>query len=176
MTKAVLAGLKLLLLFQPGHGLLIVSFEVIPKGGRNSQNPCKLHSGIGSDSGLSLYDFINRFLGPACAPRGAPQMHVPVASPQVPGLIISGSLATPTLCNEAEPGSLALGLAPSLSREFLSPSPLRPRPRDRPTSRFRLPSTGGCNYMSNEQLTCMALYSHIDQPGLSWRTRERREE
>jgi hypothetical protein len=75
MTKAVLAGLKLLLLFQPGHGLLIVSFEVIPKGGRNSQNPCKLHSGIGSDSGLSLYDFINRFLGPACAPRGAPQMY-----------------------------------------------------------------------------------------------------
>jgi hypothetical protein len=25
--------------------------------------------------------------------------------------------------------------------------------------------------MLNEQLTCMTLYSHIDQPGLSWRTR-----
>jgi hypothetical protein len=30
--------------------------------------------------------------------------------------------------------------------------------------------------MLNEQLTRMTPFSHIDQPGLSWRTRERREE
>jgi len=76
----------------------------------------------------------------------------------------------PSKCNEAESGSLALGLAPSLSKEYLSLSPLRVHQRDRPTSRFRLPSTGGRNYMLNEQLTCMTPYSHIDQPGLSWRT------
>jgi len=29
--------------------------------------------------------------------------------------------------------------------------------------------------MLNEQLTCMTPFSHIDQPGLSWRTRARRE-
>jgi len=78
----------------------------------------------------------------------------------------------PFKCNEAEAGSLALGLAPSLSREVLSLSPLRPRPGDRPTSRFWSPSAGGRNYMPNEQLTCMTPYSHIDQPGLSWRTRD----
>jgi hypothetical protein len=77
----------------------------------------------------------------------------------------------PFKCNEAESGSLALGLAPSLSREALSPLPLRSPQRDRPTSHFWLPSAGGRNYMSNEQLTCMTPYSHIDQPGLSWRTR-----
>ena len=80
----------------------------------------------------------------------------------------------PSKRNEAESGSLALGLTPSLSREVLSLSPLSPRPKDRPTSRFWLPSAGGRNFMSNEQLTRMALYSHIDQPGLSWRTRLRR--
>jgi len=26
--------------------------------------------------------------------------------------------------------------------------------------------------MLNEQLACMTPFSHIDQPGLSWRTRE----
>ena len=30
--------------------------------------------------------------------------------------------------------------------------------------------------MLNEQLARMTLYSHIDQPGLSWRTRGHREE
>jgi hypothetical protein len=35
-----------------------------------------------------------------------------------------------------------------------------------------LPSAGDRNYTLNEQLTCMALYSHIDQPGLSWRTKD----
>ena len=30
--------------------------------------------------------------------------------------------------------------------------------------------------MLNEQLTCMTPFSHIDQPGLSWRTEGRRED
>ena len=29
--------------------------------------------------------------------------------------------------------------------------------------------------MLNEQLPCMILFNHIDQPGLSWRTRGHRE-
>ena len=81
----------------------------------------------------------------------------------------------PSKRNEAESGSLALGLMPSLSREVLSRSPLSLWPRNRPTSRFWLPSAGGRNYTLNKQLTCMTPYSHIDQPGLSWRTRDRRE-
>jgi hypothetical protein len=76
--------------------------------------------------------------------------------------------------NEAESGSLALGLAPSLSREYPSLSPLSILTKDRPTPRVRLPCTGGRNYMLNEQLTRMTPFSHIDQPGLSWRTRLRR--
>jgi hypothetical protein len=77
----------------------------------------------------------------------------------------------PYKCNEAESGSLTLGLTPSLSREYHSLSPLSILRRDRPTPRVRLPCTGGRNYMLNEQLTCMTPFSHIDQPGLSWRTR-----
>jgi len=69
---------------------------------------------------------------------------------------------------EAESGLLSLGLTPSLSGKILFPSSLC---RDRPIPRLRLPSAGGRNYMLNEQLPCMTPFSHIDQPGLSWRTR-----
>ena len=76
--------------------------------------------------------------------------------------------------NEAESGSLSLGLTPSLSRKYYPLSPLTINCRDRPTPRVRLPSTGDRNYMLNEQLTCMTHFSHIDQPDLSWRTRAHR--
>ena len=91
-------------------------------------------------------------------------------------LLPCGSQASPSLegwpppsqRNEAESGSLSLGLTPSLSGKVSFPSPLY---RDRPIPRVRLPSAGGRNYMSNEQLPCMTPFIHIDQPGLSWRTR-----
>jgi hypothetical protein len=76
----------------------------------------------------------------------------------------------PSQRNEAESDLLSLGLTPSLSRKVLFLSPLC---RDRPIPRFRLPSAGDRNYMLNEQLPCMTPFSHIDQPGLSWWTRER---
>jgi hypothetical protein len=47
----------------------------------------------------------------------------------------------PGMCNEAESGSLALGLTPSLSRTLRVPSPLRLNARDRPAPRVRLPCT-----------------------------------
>ena len=77
----------------------------------------------------------------------------------------------PFPCNEAESGLLSLGLTPSLSGKVLFPSLLALYRRNRPIPRIRLPSTEGRNYMLNEQLACMTHFSHIDQPGLSWRTR-----
>ena len=55
--------------------------------------------------------------------------------------------------NEAESGSLTLGLAPSSSGELSSPSPPTLWAGNRPAARVRLPCTGGRNYMLNEQLT-----------------------
>ena len=75
----------------------------------------------------------------------------------------------PFQCNEAESGSLSLGLTPSLSGKVLFPLPLH---RDRSIPRVHWFSTGDRNYMLNEQLPCMTPFSHIDQPGLSWRTRD----
>jgi hypothetical protein len=71
----------------------------------------------------------------------------------------------PAKCNEAESGSLTLGLAPSSSGEFSSPSPPTLWAGNRPAARGRLPCTGGRNYMLNEQLTCPTPCSRIDQPG-----------
>ena len=71
--------------------------------------------------------------------------------------------------NEAESGLLSLGLTPSLSGKLSFPLPPC---GDRPIPRFWLPSAGDRNYMSNEQFPCMTPFSHIDQPGLSWRTRD----
>jgi hypothetical protein len=71
----------------------------------------------------------------------------------------------PAKCNEAESGSLTLGLAPSSSSEFSSPSPPTLWAGNRPAARGRLPCTGGRNYMLNEQLTCPTPCSRIDQPG-----------
>ena len=75
----------------------------------------------------------------------------------------------PFQCNEAESGSLSLGLTPSLSGKVLFPLPLH---RDRSIPRVHWFSTGDRNYMLNEQLPCMTPFSHIDQPGLPWRTRD----
>jgi hypothetical protein len=75
----------------------------------------------------------------------------------------------PSTCNEAESGSLALGLASSLSGGVLLPSSQAHCLRDRPTPRVRLPCTGGRSYMLNEQLACPTPFSQIDRPGLAWR-------
>jgi hypothetical protein len=53
---------------------------------------------------------------PPLSPRGALQVRVPVSSLQLTGFIVSGSLVTPSCCNEAGPGSLALGPTRSLSQ------------------------------------------------------------
>ena len=47
------------------------------------------------------------------SPRGAHRLRANVSSPMVSGFSIFGSLATPTLCNEAESSSLALRLTSS---------------------------------------------------------------
>ena len=52
-----------------------------------------------------------------------------------------GGWPPPDKCNEAESGSLALGLAPSLSRKDHFLSPLESQSRDRPAPRVRLPCT-----------------------------------
>jgi len=65
----------------------------------------------------------------------------------------------------SESGSLTLGLAPSLSGELSSPSPLSLWDKSRPAARVRLPCMGGRSYMLNEQLTRPTPCSRIDQPG-----------
>ena len=50
------------------------------------------------------------------SPRGARRLRSSVASPTMAGFVLSGRLATPTLCNEAESSSIALRLAGSPRR------------------------------------------------------------
>ena len=76
------------------------------------------------------------------SPRGALQVHLLVPSLQVTGFVISGSLATPNECNEAESGSLALGLTRSRSRGF-APFASIYCYEYRPASRVQLPSRRG---------------------------------
>jgi hypothetical protein len=76
------------------------------------------------------------------SPRGALQVHMPVSSLQVTGFIIFGSLAAPDWCNEAEPGSLALGLTRSRSRGS-TPIAFIISYEYRPASHVRLPSRRG---------------------------------
>jgi hypothetical protein len=89
-----------------------------------------------------------RFLGPSfrarfpLSPRGALQVHTPVASLQVSGLTISGRLATPTLRNEADSGSLALRLTRSQSGA-IHPFATRVTPSCRSASYVQLPSRRG---------------------------------
>jgi len=89
-----------------------------------------------------------RFLGASfrarspLSPRGALQVRLSVSSLQVTGFIISGSLATPDKCNEAETGSLALGLTRLRSRGF-APLASTYFYGHRPASCARLPSRRG---------------------------------
>jgi hypothetical protein len=76
------------------------------------------------------------------SPRGALQVLLLVSSLQVTGFIISGSLATPDQCNEAESDSLALGLTRSRSRGF-APFASICCYGYRPASHARLPSRRG---------------------------------
>ena len=64
-------------------------------------------------------------------------MHLLVASPSAAGFTFSGRLATSTLCNEAEPGSLPLRLARLLHECF---------------SAQITPGRRRCYYLVNEQL------------------------
>ena len=84
--------------------------------------------------------------------------------------------------NEAEAGSLALGLASSLSGGYC-PFACFTSIRAHSASQTGLPPTvgypaqGDRSYMSNEQFTCLTPHSQIDGPDFAWRTeaRERKE-
>ena len=76
------------------------------------------------------------------SPRGALQVPILVSSLQVTGFVISGSLATSNLCNEAESGSLALGLTRSRFRGF-APFASICCYEYRPASHAQLPSRRG---------------------------------
>ena len=79
---------------------------------------------------------------PPLPPRGTPQVHTPVASLRVAGFHLSGGLAAPTLRNEAESGSLALGLTRSRSAGATCFA-TRLRPDHRSASHAWLPSHRG---------------------------------
>jgi hypothetical protein len=57
--------------------------------------------------------FLGRSFHARCplSPRRVRRLLAPISSPPIAGFRILGRLATPTLCHEAEPGSLALRLA-----------------------------------------------------------------
>ena len=76
------------------------------------------------------------------SPRGALQVPILVSSLQVTGFVISGSLATPNQCIEAEAGSLALGLTRLRSRGFAPFASIYCH-EYRPASYARLPSRRG---------------------------------
>jgi hypothetical protein len=121
----------------------------------------------GSYTGLSAHALLNH----PGRPSGCSHSLLPRRWQASPNL---GGWPPPSMCNEAESGSLTLGLTPSSSRGENPLSPPSNIHGDRPTSCVRLPLTGDRNYMPNEQLAPMTPLSHIDQPGLSWRTRGHR--
>jgi len=87
-----------------------------------------------------------RFLGhsfgmrPPQPPRLVSWMLSLVSSPRTAGFVISGRLTTSDWRNEAESGSLSLGLTPLLSKGVLPSSPPSAKLEDRPAPRARLPS------------------------------------
>ena len=96
-------------------------------------------------------------------------MPLVVASPPVAGFTISGRLATPTLRNEAESGSLSLGLTRSQSKatHLFATTVVVTGPLPKPDH----PSMGGRRYMANDQLPWLTPFSQQDAPGFAWRTR-----
>ena len=77
------------------------------------------------------------------------------------------------MCNEAEPGSLALGLTRSQSGRF-TPFALRLPAGTGPLPVLGYPDTRGRCYMMNEQLSRLTPFSQQVAPGLAWRSRAHR--
>jgi len=84
------------------------------------------------------------------SPRSALWLQMLISSPQVTGFIVSGSLAALIWCNEAESGSLSLGLTHSCSG-VLPPS-LSVK-KNRPASCLRLPTSRGAPLYSERAIT-----------------------
>ena len=78
-------------------------------------------------------------------------------------------------CNEAESGSLALGLTRSQSGSVTSVASLLPAETD-PLPVIGYPHTGGRRYMMNEQLSRLTPFSQQAAPGLAWRTEGNKED
>jgi hypothetical protein len=99
-----------------------------------------------------------RFLGASfrarspLSPRDALQMHLPVASLQISDFVVSGRLVASIWCNEAEPGSLALGLTRLRSVVSLHFA-LNNVIGYRPASHARLPSHRGPPLHSEQAIT-----------------------
>ena len=106
-------------------------------------------------------------------PRGALQVLLLVASLQVPGFTQSGRLAIPTLRNEANSGSLALGLMRS-QLGTVHPFASTMTVETGPLLVLGYPSTRGRRYMANEQLPWLIPFNQQDASGFAWRTRFRR--
>jgi hypothetical protein len=101
-----------------------------------------------------------RSIGTRCplSPRRVRQEHLPVATLTIAGFTLSGGLATLTLCNEAETGSITCG-------------------SHRRLTRLRTPDCSDARsfgYMSNGQFTWQAPFSLRDLPSFAWRTRGHR--
>jgi len=103
------------------------------------------------------------------SPRDALQMHLPVASLQMAGFRVSGRLAASNWCNEAEPGSLALGLTRSRSVVSLHFA-VDLNTNHRPASHVRLPLHRGPPLHSEQVITMAGTLGQQDAPGLSWRS------
>ena len=104
-------------------------------------------------------------------PRGALQVHMPIASPQVSDFVIFGSLAAPNWRIEAESDSLSLGLTRSRSTRFKCFA-IRPVPDYRSASHVRLPSHRGPPLHGERAITIAGTFSQQDAPGLAWRSKD----
>ena len=110
----------------------------------------------------------------SCLPAGRRQtgqagVLLLVASLQVPGFAQSGRLATPTLRNEANSGSLALGLMRS-QLGTVHPFASTMTVETGPLPVVGYPSTRGRRYMANEQLPWLIPFNQQDASGFAWRT------
>jgi hypothetical protein len=106
---------------------------------------------------------------PPLSPRGALQVLLLIASLQVSGFTLFGRLATPSWCNEADPGSLALGLTRSQSGT-VHPFASTLTVETGPLLVLGYPSTRGRRYMANEQLPWLIPFNQQDASGFAWRT------